>query len=92
MYTPHPHNHEEWAARRAKYNTNWKEKQQTKKKRKAEADAANLPNKSAGGNLFLAKSFKYALSTQVMLSNQESNKLVDDVLNGNFNEYDELKE
>ena len=45
MYMPRLHNHEEWAASRAKYNADWKEKQQAKKKRKAGADATDLPKK-----------------------------------------------
>ena len=92
MYMPHLHNHEEWAARRSKYNADWKDKQQAKKNSKSETDAADPPTKSDGGNLFLAKSFKCALATHVMLSNQEANQLGDDVINGKFNEYYELKE
>ena len=91
MYMPHPHNHKEWAARRAKWNADWKEKQQAKKKLKVEYNTADNPKKSAGGNLSLAKIFKYELSTQVMLYDQEANQIVEDVLNGNFNEDDELK-
>ena len=45
MYMPHPHNHEEWAACRAKYNSFWKEKQKDNKNCKSEADDANPPNK-----------------------------------------------
>ena len=89
---PHPHNHKEQAARRAKQNANCKDKQQAKKKRKSDADADNPPEKSDGGNIYLSKIFRYALATQVMLSDQEANKLRDDVLNGKFNEYDDLKQ
>ena len=92
MYIPHPHNHKEWASHRAKYNDDWKEKHQDKKKRKSEADAAYPPKKSAGRNLYLSRSFKYGLATQVMLSNQEANQIVYDFINGKFNENDELKE
>ena len=63
MYMPHPHNHEECAALRAKYNAYWKEKNQAKKKNKYEADAANPPNKSAYVKLSLSKIFKFALVT-----------------------------
>ena len=73
MYTPHLHNHKDWAARRAKYNSDWKEKHQAKKKRKAGSDAADPPKKSAGRNLSLAKRFKSALAIQLILSSQESN-------------------
>ena len=31
MYIHHPHNHKEWEAIKAKYNADWKEKQQAKK-------------------------------------------------------------
>ena len=92
MCIPRPQNHEEWAARRAKYNVDWKEKQQAKKNCKSKANAANSPNKYADGNLSLSKSFKYALATQVMLSNQEDNQLVGNVMNGKFAEDDKLKE
>ena len=47
-----------------------KDKHQAKKKRKSEADDAYPPKKADDRNLSLAKSFKYELSTQVMLSNQ----------------------
>ena len=73
MYMPHPHNHEEWGACRAKYNADWKENQQAKKKRKSEADAADPHKKSAGKNISLAKSFKSALTNQVIFSDQEAN-------------------
>ena len=43
MYMSHPHNHKEWADCRAKYNYDWKDKQQANKKRKYEADAADTP-------------------------------------------------
>ena len=92
MYLSHSHNHGEWATCREEYNADWKENNQAKKKNKYEADAANPPNKSAYVKLSLSKIFKFALVTQVMLSNQESNQLVDVVLNGKFNEYYELKE
>ena len=91
MYMPHPNNHKEWASRRAKYNADLKEKHQAKKNIKPESDAADPPNKSSGRNLSLAKIFKYALSTQVMLSDQESNQFVYEVLNGKFAEDYELK-
>ena len=91
MYMPHTCNHEEWETCRAKYNADWKEKHQDKKKLKAESDASSSPKKSSDNNLYLAKSFKSMLSTQVMLSNQEANQLVDDVLNEKFTKYDELK-
>ena len=91
MYMPHPHNHEEWDARRAKYKYGRKKKQQAKKRRKSESDADNPPKKLASRNLYLAKNFTSAPATQVMFSDQESNQLVDDVLNGKFTEYDELK-
>ena len=45
MYMPHPHYHGDWAVHRAKYNAHWKEKHKAKKKRKAEANAADPPNK-----------------------------------------------
>ena len=70
MSMPHPHNHEEWSSRRAKYNDDWKEKQKANKKPKDEADASDPPDKESGENLYLAKSSKYALSIQVMFSNQ----------------------
>ena len=88
---PHPHNHKELTACRAKYNADWKESQQAKKKRTIESDADVPPKKSAGGNLSLAKSFKYTLSTQEILSDQEAKQLVDDVLNGKFNKDYELR-
>ena len=88
---PHPYNHKEWSTCRAKYNYDCKEKYRAKKNRKYEADADDLAKKSSSGNLSLAKIFKYAIATQVMLSNQEDNQLVDDVLNGKFNEDDEVK-
>ena len=86
MYMPHPHSNKEWASHTSKYNTDQKEKQQTKKNRKSEANAADSPKKSAGGNLSLSKSTKSALTSQVMLYNQEANQLVRNVLNGKFNE------
>ena len=88
---PHPHNHKEWDAHSFKYNDDWKEKHQAKKKRKVESDVADPPKKSTSRKLYLAKSFKSALANQVMLSDQEANQLVDDVLNGKFNEDDEIK-
>ena len=87
----HPQNHEKWAAHRAKYNADWKDKHQANKKRKAEADSADPIKKSTGGNLSPAKNFKYLLATQVMLSDQEANQLVEDVLNCKFNEDSEIK-
>ena len=71
-----PHNHEEWSARRAKYNADWKDNQQAKKKHNSEANSADPPKKSAGRYLSLAKSFKYELATQVLLFDQEANQLV----------------
>ena len=91
IYIPHPHNHEECSTRRDKYNADWKEKQNDNKKRKYKANAANPPNKQAGGDLSLAKSCKSALATHVMLSDPEGNQFVDDVLNSKFNEYDDLE-
>ena len=70
MYMPHPHKPKEWAARRSKYNAEWKEKHQANKKRKYGVDAADTPKKSSSGNLYLVKSFKSALATQVMFSDQ----------------------
>ena len=58
---------------------------------KSDADAADPPKKSADRNLSLTKIFKYELATQLMLSDQEGNQLVDNVLNGKFNEDVELK-
>ena len=55
MYMNQPQNYKEWADHRAKYNVDWKEKQQAKEKRKSEVDAADPPNKSAGGNLYHPK-------------------------------------
>ena len=91
MYMPHPHNHKEWAAHRDKYNSDRKEKQRSKKNHKYEADDDDPPKKSSGGNLSLSKSFKSALVTHIMLSNQESNQLVDNVLNGKFNKDEDIK-
>ena len=62
------------------------------KKRKAEANDTNPTNKSAFGNLSPAKRFKSVLTTQVMLSDQEANQFVDDVLNGNCSVDYEIKE
>ena len=63
-----------------------------RKKRKAESHAANPSNKLAGKNLSLSKIFKSAPATQVMLSDQEANRIVDNVINGKFAEGDELQE
>ena len=92
MYIPHPHNHEEWSTRRSKQNAYWKYKQQANKKHKYEANAADPSRESSGGNLYLSKSFKPDLATQVMLYDQKSNQVVDDILNGNFSEDNDLKE
>ena len=91
MYMYHPHNHEEWEDHRDKFKAHWKEKQQAMKNHKAEADAANPPKKSSGGNLSISKMFKSELATQLMLSKQEANQLVDDVLNSKFSKDDKLK-
>ena len=61
------------------------------KNRKSEADIANPTNKLAVRNPFLSKSFKYAQATQVMLSYQETNQLVDYVLRGKFADDDKQK-
>ena len=92
IYMPHKHNHEEWYARRAKYNDGWKENHQAMKKRKVEANAADPPKKSAGENLSLAKIFKSTLSTQLKLSDHESNQLMDNVRNVKPNKDDKIKD
>ena len=89
---PHPHNHEGWESRRVKFKADWKDEYQAKKNPKSEANAVDRTKKSAGGNLSLGKSFKSAPATQVMLSDQEYNQLVDDFLNGNFPEDGEIKQ
>ena len=86
MYMPQPYHHEEWESRRAKLTSNWTENQQAKKKHEAEAYAVYPAKKSYGGNLSLAKSFKYVLATHVMFSEQEANQLVYNILNGKFAE------
>ena len=45
----HPQNHKKWAACRAKYNADLKDKHQDNKKRKAEADSADPPKNQLTG-------------------------------------------
>ena len=80
---PKDHDHESWAANRAKKIAAWKLKLAARKAEKRHApndkDSKNK-SKSSGQKLGLAKSFRAALTTNIQLGDAEAAQFVETVM------------